>query len=123
MYVLVCVWIAVTAHLNGMYSAVKMLNDRLHILQYVLTEIKNNTVDFDHSFVRQVASLTNRLPIIDSDEFRKNFMTVRLRIFRFRMSTVFLCFSDSLNIPKTIDQKGKGSEVSYLCPSTDNNYY
>ncbi|KAH9572895.1 hypothetical protein CY35_02G175700 [Sphagnum magellanicum] len=66
---------AVTAHLTGMHSAIKMLNSRIKILHHHLVSIQKEA-PYDHSLLRQVSSLIRRLPAIDSSRFQDDILMV-----------------------------------------------
>lgn len=68
----------VSAHLVGMHSAMKMLVGRLGVLCATLQKMESGVIPFDHDLMRKIASLTNRLPIMDGGEFPENFLTVVL---------------------------------------------
>mmetsp|Transcript_24250 Transcript_24250/g.39838 ORF Transcript_24250/g.39838 Transcript_24250/m.39838 type:complete len:318 (-) Transcript_24250:82-1035(-) len=65
---------ALTTHLSGMHSAVKMLNVRLKLLVQYLGSTQKGEVPLDHVFLRQVSSLCNRLPAVDTGKFRADFL-------------------------------------------------
>ncbi|GMH44168.1 hypothetical protein BSKO_12102 [Bryopsis sp. KO-2023] len=64
-----------TAHLVGMHSAMKMLIGRLGVLTSALEKMESGEVPFDHSLVREISSLINKLPVMDTGDFQSNFMT------------------------------------------------
>lgn len=68
--------VAVSAHLVGMHSAMKMLVGRLGVLCSVLQKMDSGEIPFDHDLVRKISSLTNRLPVMDGGSFPENFLTV-----------------------------------------------
>ena len=61
-------------HLSNIQSAIKMLNHRVKYIQkFVESTIKGET-PMDHSLLRQIASLCNLLPSIDSSHFNQEFL-------------------------------------------------
>lgn len=63
------------AHLTGMHSAIKMLHSRIRVLHGLLGGIQRGEYAYDHSTLRQVASLVRRLPTIESPKFQEDFLT------------------------------------------------
>ncbi|GBG59461.1 hypothetical protein CBR_g38485 [Chara braunii] len=63
------------AHLTGVHSAIKMLNSRLKVLHHLLLTTAKGEVPFEHSLLRQIASLIRRLPAIESPRFQDDFLT------------------------------------------------
>jgi len=63
-----------TAHLSGLHNAIKMLNVRVRVLVQFLQEAAKNPQLADPAVLRQVASLCNQLPAIDSSGFRDDFL-------------------------------------------------
>jgi len=61
-------------HLNTIQSAIKMLNFRVKNIQNFLLATVKGEVPFDHSLLRQIASLCNLLPAIDSAHFKEEFL-------------------------------------------------
>lgn len=62
------------AHLTSMHSAIKMLNSRIRVLHHLLVSIQKGEVAYEHSLLRQVASLVRRLPAIESRKFQDDFL-------------------------------------------------
>lgn len=62
------------AHLTGMHSAIKMLHSRIRVLHSLLIGIQKGDYPYDHSTLRQVASLVRRLPTIESPKFQEDFL-------------------------------------------------
>eukprot|EP01132_Coremiostelium_polycephalum_P007475 gene7475-9185_t len=65
---------ALTTHLFSMQNAISMLNIRVKILKQYLEQVKEKKLPFEHGILRQVASLCNTLPAINTDEFRNTFL-------------------------------------------------
>ncbi|CAA6670793.1 unnamed protein product [Spirodela intermedia] len=62
------------AHLTGIYSAIKMLNGRIKIVQQYLLAMQRGDLPLDNSLLRQVSSLMRRLPAIESEKFQDDFL-------------------------------------------------
>ncbi|KAJ8542776.1 hypothetical protein K7X08_005299 [Anisodus acutangulus] len=67
------------AHLTGIHSAIKMLNSRIRVLHHHLLAMQKVAVDAgdipcDNSLLRQVSSLLRRLPAIESEKFKDDFL-------------------------------------------------
>ncbi|KAK6133070.1 hypothetical protein DH2020_033109 [Rehmannia glutinosa] len=62
------------AHLTGIHSAIKMLNSRIRVLHRNLHGMQKGDIPGDNSLLRQVSSLLRRLPAIESEKFRDDFM-------------------------------------------------
>lgn len=65
------------AHLGGIYSAVKMLKDRLTVLYSVMDKMEKGEIEMDHGLMREIAGLARRVPFLDTDDFQKSFLKVR----------------------------------------------
>ena len=63
------------AHLQGVSSAVGMLSGRVAAILQHVKDMEAGKVPMDHSLLRQVASLVQQLPTIDSTQFRGDFLT------------------------------------------------
>jgi len=63
-----------TAHLSSTHSSIKMLNSRLATLRSFLALSQTGSLPKDHHVLRQVASLCNRLPAIDTQKFATQFV-------------------------------------------------
>jgi len=66
---------SLTAHLMGVHNAIKMLSMRIKIIVQFLQATKDGQVPKDHGLLRQIASLCNQLPAIDSNTFNQDFLT------------------------------------------------
>ncbi|KAJ3268074.1 COP9 signalosome complex subunit 6 [Borealophlyctis nickersoniae] len=62
------------AHLVSQRNAIKMLNSRIRILSKYMRDLKSGKVTRNHDIVRQIGSMCNRLPTIDSPDFREEFL-------------------------------------------------
>eukprot|EP00210_Caulerpa_lentillifera_P005668 g5420.t1 len=62
------------AHLGGIYSAVKMLKDRLTVLYCLMDKMESGEVEMDHGLMREIAGLARRVPFLDTDDFQKSFL-------------------------------------------------
>lgn len=63
-----------TAHLNSLHSAIKMLRERGQLLEQVLVKMEAGEIPFDHSLVRKISSLVNSLPALDSPAFHNDYV-------------------------------------------------
>jgi len=61
-------------HLTSVQNAIKMLNSRVKNIQSFLQATSKGEVPLDHSLLRQIASLCNLLPAIDSSHFKQEFL-------------------------------------------------
>jgi len=64
----------VTQHLDGMHSAVKMLHNRVSALRSLLARMESGEIPVDHGICRKVNALIRRLPAMDSDSFKQDFL-------------------------------------------------
>ncbi|KAG5578819.1 hypothetical protein H5410_049446 [Solanum commersonii] len=62
------------AHLTGTHSAIKMLNSRIRVLHHYLLAMQKGEIPRENSLLRQVSSLLRRLPTIESEKFRDDFL-------------------------------------------------
>ena len=67
----------VIAALTTQRNAIKMLYERIAIVLDYLQRLEKGTVDQDSATLRMISALVTSLPAVDSNEFRKEFMTVR----------------------------------------------
>lgn len=65
---------ALSTHITGLHSAVKMLSSRLVVVRDFLVATKAGKVPKDHQILRAVASLANRLPALSTPQFQKDFL-------------------------------------------------
>ena len=63
-------------HLGGLYNAVKMLNVRLREINNFLEATAKGDIPPDYETLRQIGSLCNRLPTVDSQKFNIDFQNV-----------------------------------------------
>jgi len=61
-------------HLSNIQSAIKMLNFRVKYIQKFLESTSKSEMPMDHSLLRQISSLCNLLPSIDSSHFNQEFL-------------------------------------------------
>lgn len=70
---------ALVSHLGGQQSAVKMLSDRVRVLQAYLAGVQDGSIPYNHAVMRQVKSLCNSLPAVNtankSNNFHADFMS------------------------------------------------
>ncbi|KAJ3090754.1 hypothetical protein HK102_002802 [Quaeritorhiza haematococci] len=62
------------AHLVSQRNAIKMLNARVNLLHQYVMDVESGVVPKDHNILRQIASLCNRLPTLNSPEFTQEFL-------------------------------------------------
>lgn len=62
------------AHLAGIHSAVKMLGSRVKVLVQYLADVKKGNVQPTPAAMRQIASLCQRLPALDTKSFQHEHM-------------------------------------------------
>ncbi|CAG8440894.1 8055_t:CDS:2 [Acaulospora morrowiae] len=63
------------AHLTTQRNAIQMLHTRIKLLHQYLDLTNSNQAPVDHDILRQIAGLCNRLPTIDSLDFKQEFLT------------------------------------------------
>ncbi|KAI8818521.1 maintenance of mitochondrial structure and function-domain-containing protein [Fimicolochytrium jonesii] len=62
------------AQLTGQRNAIKMLHSRISLLHKYVADVEQGRLPRDHNIMRQIGSLCNRLPTIDSPDFREEFL-------------------------------------------------
>lgn len=66
---------ALVSHLGGQQSAIKMLSDRIHVLESYLAGVRDGSIPTDHAALRQIKSLCDSLPAVNSSaQFSKDFL-------------------------------------------------
>ncbi len=69
----------VADHLNAQYSAISLLNNRIRVIyEYVKAVKENSNVKKNNEILREIQSLCQRLPVMNSPNFYREFFTVRL---------------------------------------------
>ena len=68
-----------TTHLMSLHNAVKMLNGRVKMLHSFCAATQEGKIAPDHGILRQIASLCNVLPAMDTGVFTEDFIKVRRR--------------------------------------------
>jgi COP9 signalosome complex subunit 6 len=63
------------AHLEGVQSAIQMLNLRVRNIQKFVDATLQGKVKKDHHLLRQISAMANMLPTIDSEDFRQEFLS------------------------------------------------
>jgi len=63
-----------TSHLIGLHNAVKMLNARVKTLHAFCAATQDGKITPDHGILRQIASLCNVLPAMDTGVFSEDFV-------------------------------------------------
>ncbi len=67
----------VADHLNTQYSAIKLLSNRIRVIyEYVKAVKEKQTVRENNEILREIQSLCNRLPVMNSPDFYREFYTV-----------------------------------------------
>jgi len=61
-------------HFATLYNAVNMLTERVQIITKYLEQVKNGTIPVDHKVLRQISSLSHRLPAVESTKFKNDYM-------------------------------------------------
>jgi COP9 signalosome complex subunit 6 len=62
------------SHLSTLQSAVKMLNSRVMIIKKYLEAVKSGALPADHALLRDISSLCQQLPAIQTNEFKHDFL-------------------------------------------------
>ncbi len=63
-------------HLNVMFSAITLLNNRIKVIYEYVKAVKGENVQRNNEILREIQSLCNRLPVMNSANFYKEFYTV-----------------------------------------------
>ena len=67
----------VADHLNAQYSAISLLNNRIRVIyEYVKSVKENKNMKKNNEILREIQSLCNRLPVMNSPNFYREFYTV-----------------------------------------------
>ena len=70
---------AVADHLNAQYSAICLLNNRIKVIyEYVKAVKEKKNIKKNNEILREIQSLCNRLPVMNSPNFYKEFYTVSI---------------------------------------------
>ena len=70
---------AVADHLNAQYSAICLLNNRIKVIyEYVKAVKEKKNIKKNNEILREIQSLCNRLPVMSSPNFYKEFYTVSI---------------------------------------------
>lgn len=72
----------VSEHLNTQYSAISLLNNRIKVIREYVKAVKENkgNVKKNNEILRDIQSLCNRLPAMNSPNFYKEFYTVKIEL-------------------------------------------
>jgi len=62
-------------HSNTMHQSIKMLHSRISIVKQYLEDVKGGKIKADQSILRDINSVCQQLPAIDSEEFTHEFFT------------------------------------------------
>lgn len=60
-------------HLRVQYNAVKMLRDRVKLIRDFVVDSKDGKVAWNHEILREAYNLSNRLPLVNSPNFKSEF--------------------------------------------------
>jgi len=66
---------AVATHYAALVKAIAMFNGRVKVLSDFLKDVAANKIEADHKILRQVKGLCNRLPTMQSPDFREDFFS------------------------------------------------
>eukprot|EP00514_Thraustochytrium_sp_LLF1b_P006081 CAMPEP_0184529072 /NCGR_PEP_ID=MMETSP0198_2-20121128/12165_1 /TAXON_ID=1112570 /ORGANISM="Thraustochytrium sp., Strain LLF1b" /LENGTH=295 /DNA_ID=CAMNT_0026921031 /DNA_START=40 /DNA_END=927 /DNA_ORIENTATION=- len=61
--------------LGDLHNSVSMLSKKMRGLLGVLERIKRGEIPMDHEFLREISTICNRLPVVDSEQFEQDFNT------------------------------------------------
>jgi COP9 signalosome complex subunit 6 len=61
-------------HFATLYNAVNMLTERVQIITKYLEQVKKGAIPVDHKVLRQISSLSHRLPAVESSKFKNDFI-------------------------------------------------
>jgi COP9 signalosome complex subunit 6 len=62
-------------HYATLHKAIKMLNQRVKVLLQILSDMDTGKLKPDHRIMRDIKGLCNRLPTMDSREFKEDFLS------------------------------------------------
>ncbi|KAK7602086.1 hypothetical protein V9T40_009527 [Parthenolecanium corni] len=65
----------VAEHLTAQYNAIKMLHTRVKMVLDYVKAVKNKELPLNHEILRELYSLTHRLPVMQSPKFNAEFYT------------------------------------------------
>jgi len=65
----------VPPHYTGLRGAVETLNTRVKVIHQFLKDVQQGKVEADHKILRQVKGLCNRLPTMNSPDFKNDFLS------------------------------------------------
>ncbi|XP_003740294.1 COP9 signalosome complex subunit 6 [Galendromus occidentalis] len=60
-------------HLRSQHCAIKMLHSRIKILQQYVKAVEQGILEPNRSILREIFSLCRQLPVVETDEFRREF--------------------------------------------------
>jgi len=63
-----------TSHLSNLHNAIKMLHMRISIILEYLRQTTKGKLPTHYGTIRQIATLCNLLPTIDTDQFKQDFI-------------------------------------------------
>jgi len=62
----------VTPHYQTLAKAIAMLNSRVKVLHQYLRDVSQGKIEIDHKILRQIKGMCNRLPTMNSHEFKED---------------------------------------------------
>jgi len=65
----------VSTHYTALVKAITMFNGRIKVLSDFLKDVAANKIEADHKILRQLKGLVNRLPTMQSPDFREDFFS------------------------------------------------
>jgi len=65
---------SVTPHYANLSKAIQMLRDRIKVLHHFLSDVKSGKVKADQKVLREIKGLCNRLPTMDTPDFKQEFL-------------------------------------------------
>ncbi|KAI9336530.1 maintenance of mitochondrial structure and function-domain-containing protein [Obelidium mucronatum] len=66
---------SLVANLTGQRNAIKMLHARVQILRAYVRDVDNGILPRDHELLRQISAVCQRLPTMNSLEYRQEFLS------------------------------------------------
>lgn len=66
----------VAEHLVAQYSAIKMLHSRVQMVLAYIKDVESGKLEANHEILREIYSLSSRLPVVQGSTFREEYFTV-----------------------------------------------
>jgi hypothetical protein len=83
----------VAAHCETLHQSIKMLHIRISVLKSYLEAVKAGTLPADQGLLREINSVCQQLPAIESGEFNEAFFTVCFSFLLFLKSIFSIIFN------------------------------